>query len=435
MAQLERLIEVHFSPVRQGGGKPRPSPLRPLELLGRRVGATARVALPLKLTPMGRPMTALRAILLFLGLALLLSACAPDTGIFGGGTWQLTGLQHQHIRALAIDPKDPQKIYAGDTQDGIFFSSDAGAHWTPRNTGLPLPDAIQAISFDDSEKLYTATQKGLFVSTDGGQQWQIVNTASSHLPSDSYTSLAFDANTPEAAYVGTARHGVWISIDYGRTWSQASNGLPADIAISSLLFDSVQRQLWATTPVGVYLSQDQGTSWHTLTTGLPPQTVVYTVAPATASGGPQGLIYAGTNHGVFQSQDDGAHWTTNSQSLSAVLIYTLLVDFRSTNATTIYAGTSLGAFRSDNSGQSWSEIATGLPKGAPVYALTLGATNYSQLYAASDAVYLFPGNSGGLTPARLLPWLFVLLLFFLLYRITARGRKRTPKDRRGPGKE
>src|SRR5215469_18955050 len=68
-------------------------------------------------------------------LIVLFSACAPGSGIFGG-TWQSSGLQHQHIRALAVDPNNVQDIYAGDAENGVFVSTDAGAHWSQHSTGL-----------------------------------------------------------------------------------------------------------------------------------------------------------------------------------------------------------------------------------------------------------------------------------------------------------
>src|SRR5713101_5196077 len=40
---------------------------------------------------------------ILLPLIVLFSACAPSAGIFAGGTWQSSGLQHQHIRTLAVE--------------------------------------------------------------------------------------------------------------------------------------------------------------------------------------------------------------------------------------------------------------------------------------------------------------------------------------------
>src|SRR6516162_3568593 len=110
--------------------------------------------------------------LLLLLLMICLAACAQGSGIFAAGVWQSGGLQHQHIRALAVDPNNPQNIYAGDAQDGLFVSADAGIHWTQHSTGLHLPTTIRALGFDDpGKKLYAATDSGVFMSADAAQHW------------------------------------------------------------------------------------------------------------------------------------------------------------------------------------------------------------------------------------------------------------------------
>ena len=360
--------------------------------------------------------------LLFL-LSLCLSACAPGTGLLAGGNWQLSGLRHQHIRVLEVDFDNTQMLYAGDTQQGVFVSTDSGQHWTQRSIGLPLPIAINAFSFETTgKKLYAATNKGIFASTDASRHWQAVGTVGSDLASHNYTALTFDSNAPHTIYAGTARHGVYVSTNDGTSWSTANTGLPTDDAVNSLTFDSIQHQLWAATELGIYRSDDGGITWRAFNNGLPTNVIANTVQVADLSGGAQGLVFAGTSHGIFRSHDSGVHWMSSEESLFGTSIHTILIDFRS--ATTIYIGTDIGALRSDDNGQDWGEIGAGLPRGKPVYALKLGASDYSQLYAAADAVYLYPGSSGGLSFTHLLPILLVLVFFYLLYRITLRGRNR-----------
>lgn len=363
-------------------------------------------------------------LLLLLALFFSLSACAPSTGIFAGGNWQSSGLPRQHVRTLEVDPNNSQVIYAGDAQNGVFVSNDSGQHWTQRTTGLPLPLAIQLLAFDGpGKKLYAATDKGLFVSADAAQHWQAVSPVNSKSLTVSYTALAFDFNAPHTIYAGTLHQGVLVSTDDGRSWISASSGLPIGDAINDLAFDPDHQQLWAATASGIYRSDDRGATWRAFNSELPPNTTVYAVQPASVSGGAQNLIFAGTNIGFFRSEDAGAHWTRGQETFSGTSIHQILVDFRT--PTTIYLATDAGAFRSDNSGQTWGGIASGLPKGSPVYALTFGATNYSQLYAAVNDVYLYPGSSGGLTITRLIPILLILLFFYLLYRLTTRNRRRT----------
>jgi hypothetical protein len=138
------------------------------------------------------------------------------------------------------------------------------------------------------------------------------------------------------------------------------------------------------------------------------------------SGGTEGLIFAGTNQGFFRSEDSGVHWSKSQQDLSRTNIRVVFVDFR--KPTTVYVGTDIGVLRSDDSGQHWGGIASGLPRNQPVYAITLGTTNYDQLIAATNDVYLFPGTSGGFSPTHFLPLLLIALLFYLLYRMVRRNQ-------------
>src|SRR5579883_111058 len=369
----------------------------------------------------------------FLSLLLLvigLTACAPDTGIFGGN-WQTTGLQHAHIRALEVDPNNPQTLYAGDEQNGVYTSSDGGTHWTQSSVGLPSPVFVHALSFDTSgKKLYVATSAGVFVSADGAHHWTAagkIGTAPGDLPTDTYTALAFAAKAPYSIYAATAQHGVFVSNDGGTTWATASVGLPSDVAINGLTFDSITNQLWAATAQGIYRSDNGAASWRALNNGLPASLSINAVQPADVTGGLSGLVYAASDHEIFLSQDGGAHWAASEESLQAIHIYTVLADFRSTNGTTAYIGTNIGAFRSDDSGQDWGSIAAGLPRGEAVYALIIGGLNNSQLYAATDAdgVYIFPGTSNGLNIGHLWPLLLIAALFILLYALISRTRRRT----------
>lgn len=360
-------------------------------------------------------------------LLFCLSACAPSSGILAGGSWQSSGLQHQHVQTLAIDPNNLQKIYAGDTQGNIFVSTDGAQHWTQHSIGNPLPNPICALSFDDTGKsLYAATEHGLFVSRDGAQHWSAVGKTGDGLPTDSDTALAFDLKALHTIYVGTAHHGVFRSTNDGDTWA-SGHGLPLDGAINNLTFDTDRHQLWAATSSGVYRSDDGGAIWKEYNQGLPAQIEINTVQVASASGGVPGLLFAGTNHGFFRSQDFGAHWAASQESLARTSVHAILVDFRT--PTTVYIGTGVGVLRSNDSGQNWSGIASGLPRDQAVYALAFGSTDYSQLYATTNDVYLFPGSSGGLSITRLVPLIIFGLLFYLVYRIFQRNRRMLKPER------
>jgi ligand-binding sensor domain-containing protein len=363
-----------------------------------------------------------RIAIILLLLMVCLTSCAPSSGIFSAGKWQSGGLQHQHIRSLAVDPNQPQIIYAGDAQDGVFVSADAGKNWSQKSTGLALPIYIFALAFDDpGKKLYAATDEGVFVSADGAQHWMEI----SGLPADSYTALAFDLKAQHSIYTATEHHGVFVSTNDGSSWIAENTGLPTGVIVNSLAFDSEQHQLWAATNLGIYRSRVIGMLWQALNYGLPSTVDVNTVFPAAIDGGDKNLVFAGTNRGFFRSQDDGAQWTPSQVSLSGTSINALLIDYQ--KVTTVYAGTGIGVLRSDDNGQNWTVIASGLPSNEAIQALAIGDIGYDQLYAATNGIYLYPGSTNVLNPTQIFPLLLILAFFFALYRLSSRGRKRSQK--------
>jgi ligand-binding sensor domain-containing protein len=352
-------------------------------------------------------------------LLVLLAACAPGVGIFASGNWQSGGLPHQHIRALAVDPNNAQNIYAGDTQDGVYISLDGGMHWQRRSAGLPPTTALNALAFNDSGKtLYAATGSGIYSSTDAARSW----TQVSGLPADTYTSLAFDLKSPQVIFAGTLHHGLLSSSNAGSTWRASGTGL--SMAINNLVFDSNTGRLWAATDQGVYLSVNHGLSWQALNNGLPAGASINAVLPASLNGGSADLVYAGTSRGFYLSQDHGQHWTSSKTPLVRVSVLAISLDVQ--NTSTVYIATDkAGVLRSSDNGQDWISVATGLPAGQPVYDVTQGAANYGQLFAAANDVYLYPGTSSVLDPARLIPLLLGVIFFYILYRMTTRRLRRT----------
>lgn len=352
-------------------------------------------------------------------LLVFLSSCASTAGIFAGGKWQAGGLQHQQLLSLTVDPNNPQIIYAGDTKDGVFRSTNAGMNWSQKSAGLALPISIFALAFDDpGKKLYAATGLGVFVSADAATHWIQL----SGLPADSYSSVTFDLNAPHVIYVASEHHGVYTSTNDGSSWTDINNGLPPGIIIHSLAFDSVEHHLWAATSLGIYRSDNGGALWQVLNNGLPSNIDVNTILPAASSGGNKGLVFGGTNHGFYLSNNDGAQWAQSQVSLTGTSVKAILIDYHT--VTTVYAGTGIGVLRSEDNGQNWGGIASGLPSDRAIQALAIGANGYNQLYAATNGIYLYPGNSSFFDPSQLFPLLLILAFFFALYRFSTRGRRR-----------
>ena len=91
---------------------------------------------------------------------------SPSIGIErsldGGQTWVLEGDTVDglaNIRALLVDPRNPQRLLAGTERDGALVSDDRGETWRalPGLEGL----RISALLLDEGH-LYAATSAGIW---------------------------------------------------------------------------------------------------------------------------------------------------------------------------------------------------------------------------------------------------------------------------------
>ncbi len=135
------------------------------------------------------------------------------------------GLSNEFIYALAIDPNNPDILYAGSRGSGMFKSIDRGASWFAINSGLKN-DALAndivhvntiAINPNDSSLVYAGTEtRGVFRSLDGGSTWAAVNNG---LSETNIQVLKINPST-NTLYAGTKGGGIY-SIDFSTTNTSA----------------------------------------------------------------------------------------------------------------------------------------------------------------------------------------------------------------------
>ena len=217
----------------------------------------------------------------------------------------------QSVGAIAVAPSDPNVIYVASGEglhrpdlsvgDGIYKSADAGKTWT--HLGLRDGQQIPALAVDprDPNKLFAAVlghpygpneERGIFRSTDGGNVWQRVlykdqNTGAS--------DIEIDPSNPDVLYASLweMREGPWEdnnqfqgtggglfkSTDGGSTWHALKNGLPnnltqVNVAVAasqpSRLYASVattdKGEYGSAAGLGLYRSDDAGENWYSTTT-------------------------------------------------------------------------------------------------------------------------------------------------------------------------
>lgn len=207
---------------------------------------------------------------------------APAGGLWkstnGGQTWATNTdlLPNLGVSSIAIDPQHPDTMYiatgdrdGADTYSyGILKSTDGGQTWntTGLSFGVSQARRIGALHIvpNNTQIIIAATRIGMFRSTDGGQTFSTVQ-------SGSFNMLAPDPQNPHIIFAGTggAIGRVWRSKDSGATWTQLTNGMPAngtnrvEISVSPQDSNYVYAVFSLTNNGfgGLYRSTDGGDTW------------------------------------------------------------------------------------------------------------------------------------------------------------------------------
>jgi photosystem II stability/assembly factor-like uncharacterized protein len=135
-----------------------------------------------------------------------------------------------------MHPHDPNVIYAakvdgGEQRASLLRSADAGAQWTTIGTGLPEGTGIRSLAINPSNPdivfagLYG---QGVYRSTDGGRSF--VPSSGGLNPEAVIASIVIHpkwAGNPRKSrvFAGDHRSGVYLSADGGTTWRLLSEGM------------------------------------------------------------------------------------------------------------------------------------------------------------------------------------------------------------------
>jgi len=250
--------------------------------------------------------------------------------------WSLAGPINieGRITTIAIHPTNPQIVYAGCANGGVWKSTNFCASWVSvfdnQNTS-----SIGALAIDPSN------------------------------PSIIYCGTG-EANSLRSYYPGT---GMYKSTDAGATWQQS--GLPNTYSIGNIAINWTNTQELYAAAVGslrrknnergIYKSTDGGFTFSTISSGMPNRTItsIYIhpdsskVAIVTFSGFGAGKIYKTTN--------GGTNWNNMSGNLPDSPVNDGMIYYPGFTTSYYLAAMDIGVFMTSNWGVSWIELADGLP--------------------------------------------------------------------------
>jgi hypothetical protein len=357
------------------------------------------------------------------------------------------------VNSIAVHPGDFNIIYVGASEGGIWKSTDGGSSWSPL-TDLQLIRFVIAgdgriirrgtldigsIALDpqNPQIVYAGTGNvnnaigspsnglGVFRSTDGGTTWRPLGEDLSNIDNKTMANsrvnrigiFVLNQDSPSFVFAAT-NNGIFRFIDDGSdTWKLLSQGLPTTGEVIDLVLSSHPHnfKIFAAIPNnGVYRSTSYiGESWQKLSSGLPSGETIGRISLAFYQ---QNIVYCGleslmpdqARYRLFKSINGGNDWAeilSEQIPMENQLNFNNKISVSPSNPNIIYLGQT-NLWRSVDGGYSWQPITN-------CYGVSNSHCSGSNLHVdfheiifapkgsfvpdASRVEVIFVGNDGGIT--------------------------------------
>ena len=214
----------------------------------------------------------------------------------------------------AFDPANPNIIYIGPANGGVWKSTDGGVTWAPL-TDDQESMAMGSIAIDPTntniiyagtgEATYSGASyygRGLLKSTDGGNSWIHITNG---LPNSTYFSrLKIRPGHPNELIAALGNNGLYRSTDSGISWSQIfGNGF------QDVVFTPTGDTVFALGgAAGLKRSTDGGASFQSYGSGLISGTRAHLDLCLSYPAYMYSVVYGSGEVRIFKSTDSGSHW-------------------------------------------------------------------------------------------------------------------------------
>jgi hypothetical protein len=342
----------------------------------------------------------------------------PNGQTYSAARVQVTG----RVTAIVVDPTNPQIIYIGAAQGGVWRTTDGGQSWTPL-TDNEASLAIGALALDPGNPavLYAGTGEGNF-SGDSYYGAGVLKTTNANAATPAWTTLGASTfagtrfsriavfSGASGPLLGATNLGVYRSTNGGTTWTPAGSGLPAAVAATDVAIDrttsgTAYAGLWGN---GIYKTTNANAaapSWTKLTGGLPAGSAIRRIALGISPSSPSTLyaLIADPAFSIsyfFVTTNGGATWTSiplPGGNLGGQGFYNLNVAVDPTTPDVVYiSAISLWkAVRNTITG-IWTITDVGGAFHPDNHAFAFDPTNHLVIYAGSDGGF-YKSSDGGAT--------------------------------------
>jgi photosystem II stability/assembly factor-like uncharacterized protein len=297
------------------------------------------------------------------------------------------------------------RLYVGTIGEGLFRSTDGGETFVRACDGMFVECHVRALAVDprDPRSLYLGSELGLFRSTDGADHWSRVES-----PVNDWQvwSILLSPHQPDLILVGTCPSRIFRSLDGGRSWSEPAADLVQECPrlvyarVTTLAADPADADtFWTGVEIGgVQRSRDGGRTWQAIGQGLSSQDIhSLAVVP-----GRPGRMVASTNNDLNVSTDGGQTWQPLGISRSLPWPYCRGLAQLSGQPEVILLGNGDGppgsvgiVARSTDAGRTWQETRMPGRANSTIWTFATHPADPRLVYAASVSGDLYRSTDGG----------------------------------------
>ncbi|ELY68013.1 WD40/YVTN/BNR-like repeat-containing protein [Natrinema versiforme] len=197
-------------------------------------------------------------------------------GLPSADEWYFPPRPHtHHVRWLAVDPFDPERLSVGIEAGAFVYTSDGGETWHERPPGSRRDNHSLATHPDRKGRLYAAASDGYAESDDGGQSWRRPQEGLDHTycwsvvpdPGDPERVLVSSASGASTAHTGSRAESYVYRREGDGAWERLeAPGLPMGDGVVRAVFDTTDEAgvVYAVTNRGLFVSEDFGSRWERL---------------------------------------------------------------------------------------------------------------------------------------------------------------------------
>ena len=243
-----------------------------------------------------------------------------------GDNWERMGLpEGRTVWSLKFHPHNPQVMYLGTEGSEVYRSEDGGESWRYQGT-ISNPDAVQmafstrilglAMEPSQPDNMYAAMEVGgVARSFDAGKTWEVANrNFAGDVDLMDLHGVAVGSPKGDAVFISN-RTGMWRSRDRGDNWENLrfdrftpimySRGVQADPNDPNTLYACVGRN-FGSEEGGVMRTTDLGETWHRFDHGVTPLSTTFGIGINAQR--PEQVCFCARRGQVFGTQDGGAMW-------------------------------------------------------------------------------------------------------------------------------